>query len=153
MEDDWEKQLEETQEKEKKEEEKKRKEEEEKKKKDTNNIPLKTDKDFMLLAQLNASKIKKAKPLPIFTLSYLKNIIELLGETLDMKQVKDIEKIVNDIFNKKLKEGIKNKGANKPAKATINLGKENDHDDDYDDYDEEDEEEEEKDVNVDNYIK
>ena len=107
----------------------------------------------MLLAQLNASKIKKAKPLPIFTLSYLKNIIELLGETLDMKQVKDIEKIVNDIFNKKLKEGIKNKGANKPAKATINLGKENDHDDDYDDYDEEDEEEEEKDVNVDNYIK
>ena len=55
----------------------------------------------MLLAQLNASKIKKAKPLPMFTLSYLKNIIELLGETLDMNQVKDIEKIINSVFNKK----------------------------------------------------
>ena len=105
----------------------------------------------MLLAQLNASKIKKANLLPMFTLSYLKNIIELLGETLDMNQVKDIEKIVNSIFNKKLKEGIKKKGANKPVKATINLGKDDEQYDEDDDYNEEEEEEEGKDDNIDNY--
>ena len=135
----------------KKEEEKKKKEEEEKKKQNTNNIPLKSDKDFMLLAQLNASKIKQAKPLPMFTLSYLKNIIELLGETLDMNQVKDIEKIINSVFNKKLTEGVKMKGATKPAKASIKVERAEDLNDDYDDYNEEEEEEEEQDVNIDNY--
>ena len=134
----------------KKDEEKKKKEEEAKKKKDTNNIPLKTDKDFMLLAQLNASKIKKAKPLPMYTLSYLKNVIELLGETLDMNQVKNIEKIVNSVFNKKLTEGTRKKGTTKPAKVSIKLGKEDDNIDDYDD-DNEEEEEEEPEVNMDNY--
>ena len=135
----------------KKEEEKKKKEEEEKKKQNTNNIPLKSDKDFMLLAQLNASKIKKAKPLPMFTLSYLKNIIELLGETLDMNQVKDIEKIINSVFNKKLTEGVKKKGTTKPVKATVKVERTAEHNDDYDDYNEEEEEEEEQDVNIDNY--
>ena len=134
----------------KKEEEKKKKEEEEKKKQNTNNIPLKSDKDFMLLAQLNASKIKKANPLPMFTLSYLKNIIELLGETLDMNQVKDIEKIINSVFNKKLTEGKKN-GTTKPVKATVKVERTAEHNDDYDDYNEEEEEEEEQDVNIDNY--
>ena len=153
---DWEQELEQTQEAEKKaeekkkEEEKKKKEEEEKKKQKTNNIPLKSDKDFMLLAQLNASKIKKAKPLPMFTLSYLKNIIELLGETLDMNQVKDIEKIINSVFNKKLTEGKKN-GTTKPVKATVKVERTAEYNDDYDDYNEEEEEEEEQDVNIDNY--
>ena len=155
---DWEQELEQTQEAEKKaeekkkEEEKKKKEEEEKKKQNTNNIPLKSDKDFMLLAQLNASKIKKAKPLPMFTLSYLKNIIELLGETLEMNQVKDIEKIINSVFNKKLTEGVKKKGTTKPVKATVKVERTAEHNDDYDDYnEEEEEEEEEQDVNIDNY--
>ena len=152
---DWEQELEQTQEAEKKaeekkkEEEKKKKEEEEKKKQNTNNIPLKSDKDFMLLAQLNASKIKKAKPLPMFTLSYLKNIIELLGETLDMNQVKDIEKIINSVFNKKL--GVKKNGTTKPVKATVKVERTAEYNDDYDDYNEEEEEEEEQDVNIDNY--
>ena len=135
----------------KKEEEKKKKEEEEKKKQNTNNIPLKSDKDFMLLAQLNASKIKKANPLPMFTLSYLKNIIELLGETLDMNQVKDIEKIINSVFNKKLTEGVKKNGTTKPVKATVKVERTAEYNDDYDDYNEEEEEEEEQDVNIDNY--
>ena len=160
---DWEQELEQTQEEEKKKEEErkkleekkkeeeKKKKEEEKKKQNTNNIPLKSDKDFMLLAQLNASKIKKANPLPMFTLSYLKNIIELLGETLDMNQVKDIEKIINSVFNKKLTEGVKKKGTTKPVKATVKVERTAEHNDDYDDYNEEEEEEEEQDVNIDNY--
>ena len=141
----------------KKAEEKKKKEEEEKKKKEnpnSSNIELKTEKDFLLLAQLNSSKIKKANLLPIFTLSYLKNIVELLGETLDLNQIKEIEKLINKVYNEKLKEGIKRKGTNKPVKATINLGGHNDDDADDDDYNEEEEEEEEKvnDDNIDNYI-
>ena len=117
---------------------------------------LKSEKDFLLLAQLNSTKIKKANPLPMFTLAYLKNIVELLGETLDMNQIKEIEKIINKIYNEKLKEGTKTNGTNKPVKPQLNMGKEGVHDeDDYDDdYNDEEEEEEEKveDVNVDSYI-
>ena len=141
----------------KKAEEKKKKEEEEKKKKEnpnSSNIELKAEKDFLLLAQLNSSRIKKANPLPIFTLSYLKNIVELLGETLDMNQIKEIEKLINKIYNEKLNEGIKRKGTNKPAKAQLNMGGGHDDDDYDDDYNEEEEEEEEKvnDENIDNFV-
>ena len=145
----------------KKEEEKKKKEEEEKKKNqkpDANNLILKTEKDFLELATINASKIKKANPLPIFTLSYLKNIVELLGPTLDVNQINEILNLTNKVFNQKLKEGEKIKNISK--KASINVGKMNvkngvieDHDDDYDDDNEEEEEEEEQDVNIDSYIK
>ena len=103
---------------------------------------------------INASKIKKAKPLPIFTLSYLKNIVELLGPTLDLNQINDIVNFMNKVFNQKLQEGNKIK---KPTnKVNINVGMMNvknkieDNDDDYDDDNEEEEEEEEHD-NMDNY--
>ena len=175
MSDDWEEELAMEQEKEKKEEEtkkleeqkkkeeekkkeedKKKKEEEKKKKENPNdsNISLKTEKDFIQLAVINASKIKKAKPLPIFTLSYLKNIVELLGPTLDLNQINDIVNFMNKVFNQKLQEGKKiNKVSNK---VNINVGMMNvknkieDNDDDYDDDNEEEEEEEEHD-NMDNY--
>ena len=142
----------------KKEEEKKKKEEQEKKKKENpndNNIALKTEKDFIELAVLNSSKIKKANPLPIFTLSYLKNIVELLGPTLDLNQINEILNIINKEFNQKLKEDKKIKKVSN--KVNINVGMMNmknkieDHDDYYDD-DNEEEEEEEEHVNIDNYI-
>ena len=144
----------------KEEEEKKKKEEEEKKKKDksnSNNILLKTQKDFIELAQSNSSKIKKAKPLPIFTLSYLKNIVELLGPTLELNQINDILNLTNKVYNKKLQEDTKKKKVSN--KVNINVGMMNvknkieDNLDDYDDDNEEEEEEEEQDINIDNYQK
>ena len=139
----------------KEEEEKKKREEEEKKIRDdpnNNNIPLREEKDYIKLAQLNAAKITKAKNIPVFTLSYLTNIIQLLGPVLDLNQIKETEKTINQIFNKKL--GIKKPATNKPAKVSVNVGKKDElDDDDYDDDDdnEEAEEEEEKDINIDNY--
>ena len=103
---------------------------------------------------INASKIKKAKPLPIFTLSYLKNIVELLGPTLDLNQINDIINFMNKVYNQKLQEGNKIKKVSN--KVNINVGMMNvkkkfeDNDDDYDDDNEEEEEEEEHD-NIDNY--
>ena len=144
----------------KEEEEKKKKEEEEKKKKDksiSNNILLKTQKDFIELAQSNSSKIKKAKPLPIFTLSYLKNIVELLGPTLELNQINDILNLTNKVYNQKLQEDTKIK--KKSNKVNINVvmmnvkNKIEDNLDDYDDDNEEEEEEEEQDINIDNYQK
>ena len=131
-----------------------KREEEEKKIRDdpnNNNIPLREEKDYIKLAQLNAAKITKAKNIPVFTLSYLTNIIQLLGPVLDLNQIKEIEKTINQIFNKKL--GIKKPATNKPAKVSVNVGKKDElDDDDYDDDDnEEEEEEEEKDINIDNY--
>ena len=144
----------------KEEEEKKKKEEEDKKKKDksnSNNILLKTQKDFIELAQSNSSKIKKAKPLPIFTLSYLKNIVELLGPTLELNQINDILNLTNKVYNQKLQEDTKIK--KKSNKVNINVGMMNvknkieDNLDDYDDDNEEEEEKEEQDINIDNYQK
>ena len=83
--------------------------------------------------------------------SIISNIIQLLGPVLDLNQIKEIEKTINQIFNKKL--GIKKPATNKPAKVSVNVGKKDElDDDDYDDDDnEEAEEEEEKDINIDNY--
>ena len=111
-----EKKKKEEEEKKKKEEEKKKKEEEKKKKnekkedkKDNKNIVLKNEKDYIELAKRNAKKIKDAKPLPIFTLAYLQNMIELLGPSLETNQINEILKLSNNIFNKKLNEGEKKK--------------------------------------------
>ena len=154
------KKKEEEEKKKKEEEEKKKKEEEQKKKKDnsnSNNIVLKTQKDFIELAQSNSTKIKKANPLPIFTLSYLKNIVELLGPTLELNQINDILNLTNKVYNQKLQEDQKKKKVSN--KVNINVGMMNvknkiDYNiDDYDDDNEEEEEEEEQDNNVDNYIK
>ena len=109
------------------------------------------------MAQSNSSKIKKAKPLPIFTLSYLKNIVELLGPTLELNQINDILNLTNKVYNQKLQEDTKIK--KKSNKVNINVGMMNvknkieDNLDDYDDDNEEEEEEEEQDINIDNYQK
>ena len=159
-----EKKKKEEEEKKKEEEEKKKKEEEKKKKKDNNkiedkkdnkNTDLKIEKDYVELAKKNATKIKDAKPLPIFTLAYLQNIIELLGPTLEINQINELLKTSNSIFNKKLNEGEKKKVS---TKANIKVGKINDRNDKIGDYghiddEEEEEEEEEEEINdPDKYI-
>ena len=118
-------------------------------------IELKIEKDYIELAKKNAENIKNAKQLPMYTLSYLQNLVELLGPTLDLNQVNELLKVSNNIFNKKLNEGVKKKVS---TKANIKVGKimdRNDklgnHDDDYED-EEEEEEEEVVDDNIDNYV-
>ena len=114
---------------------------------------LNTEKDYLDFSQENAKKIKDAKPLPIFTLAYLKNIIELLGPSLDSNQINQILNISNKIFNQKLNEGEKKKVS---TKVNIKVGKINERIDktgDYDEIEEEEEEEEEKELDdVDKYI-
>ena len=162
------KKKEEEEKKKKEEEEKKKKEEEEKKKKkdkekdkkedkkeedkkDSKNIVLKNEKDYIELAKRNAEKIKNAKPLPIFTLAYLQNIIELLGPSLEVNQINEILKLSNNIFNKKLNEGERKKVS---TKFNYKVGKFNEKDTgEYDDIeDDEEEEEEEGPDDIDKYI-
>ena len=86
------------------------------------NISLNVEKDFIELAQKSAAKINEANKLPMFTLSYLKNSIELLGPNLDSDMLNDLIKSITVIFNKKLKdEGVGNKKKN--AKTQIKAGK------------------------------
>ena len=101
---------------EKKKDEAKKKEEEDKNK----NIVLKIEKDYAELGRRNAEKIKNSKPLPIYTLAYLQNIVELLGPTLDSNQVNQLLNISNKIFNNKLNEGEKKKVS---TKANLKVGK------------------------------
>ena len=115
---------------------------------------LKNEKDFIDLAKKNAEKVKAAKPLPIFTLSYLQNLVELLGPTLDLNQVNELLKKCNNIFNKKLNEGEKKKVS---TKVNIKVGKINDRNDKLGEYDddieeEEEEEEQEEHEDIDKYI-
>ena len=127
-----------------------KKEEEKVKKKGFN-----TEKDYLDFAKENAKRIKEQKPLPMFTLAYLKNIIELLGPSLDSNQINQILNISNKIFNQKLGEGEKKKVS---TKANIKVGKINARNDKtgaYDEIEEEEEEEEEEEnevVDVDKYI-
>ena len=139
---------------EKKKDEAKKKEEEDKNK----NIVLKIEKDYAELGRRNAEKIKNSKSLPIYTLAYLQNIVELLGPTLDSNQVNQLLNISNKIFNNKLNEGEKKKVS---TKANLKVGKimdRNDrtgehNDDEYQDDEEQEEEEDEgQDFNIDDYI-
>ena len=117
---------------------------------------LKLEKDYIELAKKNVENIKKGNPLSIFILAYLKNLVELLGPTLDSNQLNELIKITNGAFNKKLNEGMKKKVS---TKATIKVGKIMDRktgNQDYqDDIDDEEEEVEESvpTVNMDQYIK
>ena len=122
-------------------------------KKNDKNIILKNEKDYIELAKRNAKKIKEAKPLPIFTLAYLQNVIELLGPSLEVNQINEILKISNNIFNKKLNEGGKKKVSSKP---NYKVGKFNENDngeyDDEDEFEEGEEEEEEQNQDIDKFI-
>ncbi len=104
-------------------------------------------KDFQKLAEFNSNKILNSKETksalkPEFTLTYLKNIIQLLGPTLDMNQFKEILKISNNIFNTKTKvvKKVNKKGEIKQGKMIDRQEKTGDYDDDDNNSLEEDEE-------------
>ena len=64
----------------------------------------------------NVNKIKDANKPQAFTFSYLKNTLELLCPTLESYQISDLNKVINVIFNKKLKEeGFGKKKDKKPS--------------------------------------
>lgn len=117
-------------------------------------IELKSEKDFIELAQKNAAKINEANPLPMFTLAYLKNSIELLAPSLKTELVRQLVDSLSIIYNQKLdKDRGKKKVSDKPQivagkksvtdarKGLYNAyggGEENEEDDDEDAYNEDD---------------
>ena len=88
----------------------------------TDNLVLNLEKDFITLAQKNASRINEAKKPSAFTFSYLKNSIELLGPQLDSEKLNDLLKCITVIFNKKLKEENAD-DKKKIKKPKLNAGK------------------------------
>jgi hypothetical protein len=77
---------------------------------------LNVEKDYIDLAQKNAAKINSVnKPLQ-YTFSYLKQTIDTLLPNLTSEQINELNKIINIIFNKKLKdEGFGKKKDKKPS--------------------------------------
>jgi hypothetical protein len=88
----------------------------------TDSLVLNLEKDFITLAQKNASRINEAKKPSAFTFSYLKNSIELLGPQLDSERLNDLLKCITVIFNKKLKEENAD-DKKKTKKPKLNAGK------------------------------
>ena len=96
------------------------------KEKEEENLPLNVEKDFIDLAIKNTNKIKDANKPQMFTLSYLKNTLELLCPTLESHQISDLIKVANVIYNKKLnEEGF---GKKKDKKPTLTSNKRIDRD-------------------------
>lgn len=86
------------------------------------NVSLTVEKDFIQLANKTAARINESKKPSLFTYSYLKNSIELLGPTLDSDKINDLSKVLTVIFNKKLKEESAD-SKKKSKKPNINAGK------------------------------
>jgi hypothetical protein len=86
---------------------------------------LRTEKDYIALATVNAEKIKVAQKPSKFTFTYLKNNIDLLADTLEYEKVNDLLTQLKNIFNKKVKAASNQpkKKEKAEAKVTLNQGK------------------------------
>lgn len=93
----------------------------ESKKEEDTNIELNVEKDFIQLAQKNAAKINSANKLPLYTLSYLKNSVELLGPSLSTEMLRGLMDSISVIYNMKLKADGNKKKTNK--NPSIKMGK------------------------------
>ena len=77
---------------------------------------LNVEKDYISLAQKNAAKINSVKKPLQYTFSYLKQTIDSLLPNLESEQINELIKVINIIFNKKLKdEGFGKKKDKKPS--------------------------------------
>ena len=77
---------------------------------------LNVEKDYISLAQKNAAKINSVKKPLQYTFSYLKQTIDSLLPNLQSEQINELIKVINIIFNKKLKdEGFGKKKDKKPS--------------------------------------
>ena len=65
---------------------------------------LNVEKDYINLAQKNAAKINSVKKPLQYTFSYLKQTIDSLLPNLQSEQINELIKVINIIFNKKLKD-------------------------------------------------
>jgi hypothetical protein len=107
---------------------------------------LNVEKDYISLAQKNAAKINSVKKPLQYTFSYLKQTIDSLLPNLESEQINELIKVINIIFNKKLKdEGFGKKKDKKPSIVSNKRIERNDRKGLYDefigrnDYDEEEE--------------
>jgi hypothetical protein len=83
-----------------------------------------TEKEFVDLAVNSVAKIKSANKPSKFTLTYLKQNIDILGPTLESEKLDQIIKDLTVLFNKKRKEESDKYGKGKKNKQpTINAGK------------------------------
>ena len=77
---------------------------------------LNVEKDYISLAQKNAAKINSVKKPLQYTFSFLKQTIDSLLPNLESEQINELIKVINIIFNKKLKdEGFGKKKDKKPS--------------------------------------
>lgn len=110
-------------------------------------IPLKIEKDFIDLAVSNVSRIKDAKLPTKFSVTYLKQNLDLLGPTLDSEKIDYLIKGLTVMFNQKRKEENEKAGKQKKIKYVQKAGKiqdqissltetyDNNYNEDEDDYD------------------
>jgi hypothetical protein len=86
--------------------------------------PLNVEKDFIDLAVLNVSRVKSAGKPSKFTLTYLKQNLDLLAPTLEADKIDSLIKDLTVMFNKKRKEESEKSGkkTNKNKAPNINTG-------------------------------
>jgi hypothetical protein len=96
---------------------------------------LNVEKDYISLAQKNAAKINSVKKPLQYTFSYLKQTIDSLLPNLESEQINELIKVINIIFNKKLKdEGFGKKKDKKPSIVSNKRIERNDRKGLYDEY-------------------
>ncbi len=96
---------------------------------------LNVEKDYINLAQKNAAKINSVKKPLQYTFSYLKQTIDSLLPNLQSEQINELIKVINIIFNKKLKdEGFGKKKDKKPSIVSNKRIERNDRKGLYDEY-------------------
>ena len=96
---------------------------------------LNVEKDYINLAQKNAAKINSVKKPLQYTFSYLKQTIDSLLPNLESEQINELIKVINIIFNKKLKdEGFGKKKDKKPSIVSNKRIERNDRKGLYDEY-------------------
>ena len=96
---------------------------------------LNVEKDYIDLAQKNAAKINSVKKPLQYTFSYLKQTIDSLLPNLQSEQINELIKVINIIFNKKLKdEGFGKKKDKKPSIISNKRIERNDRKGLYDEY-------------------
>lgn len=96
-------------------------------------VDVKTqEKEITAYAQGVADKVISFKKTKRFHYVFLKNINELLANTLDSKELAELEREITNQYNNKLKANHKKKKENKPK---VNMKDDFNDDYDYDDYD------------------
>lgn len=95
-----------------------KKEEETKIYNDIDKIQLKNEKDFKELANNNIEKIKASLDPTLYTFSFLKESIEMLGPSLDSEKLSDLQSKIDVVLKSKKTKGEDLKKKNAPVVST-----------------------------------